>query len=266
MDLFVALWTSFPWDIAFQRGTAENYLKPPPALTHLLQETALEGRWENVVRVFKGHALRLGNWRWQRFQERAAGVINLPAQEHGIVFVNSVVAMLHEHAAEIAELHGQSDAAARTQSINILAALLPCRYVGSTAVPRQNLAFFKMDVDRVVPATASVLESPDFARPELGRSRDASIVGVERAPLIVSLNAPGAKECRHRIVGCLVSAASELENPFPCDGDIREIGIRNQRCRHLAHVRRCRIANDAELQEFADTRVRGCAGKRFSNR
>src|SRR5437899_2430536 len=83
--------------------------------------------------------------------------------------MHCVVAVLHEHATPIAELHGQSHASARTQTIHVLAALLPRRNVSSATVPGQDLAFFKVDVDRVVPSAAAVLQGPDFARAE-GRS------------------------------------------------------------------------------------------------
>src|SRR6478672_9652095 len=86
----------------FQSGPTEitNIAAGP----HLPQgETPLEGSRENVVRVLKGNALRFGDWCWKRFQERAAGIVNFPAQEHGVIFMDGVMAMLHEHAAKIAE-------------------------------------------------------------------------------------------------------------------------------------------------------------------
>ena len=96
-------------------------------------------------------------------------LVDLPAQEHGIVFVHSVVAMLHEHAAEVAELHSEGDTAPWPQPIDVLAALLPCRYVAGAAVAGEDLALLKVDVDRVIPAAAAIFQGPDFAGPVVRR-------------------------------------------------------------------------------------------------
>src|SRR5258708_35830683 len=84
------------------------------------------------------------------------------ANEHGVVLVDGVMAVLHVHAAPVAELHGQGYASPRTQTINVFAAFFPCGNVGGAAVAGQDLAFFEVDVDRVIPATATVDQGPDF--------------------------------------------------------------------------------------------------------
>src|SRR5258708_20961598 len=48
------------------------------------------------------------------------------ANEHGVVLVDGVMAVLHVHAAPVAELHGQGYASPRTQTINVFAAFFPC--------------------------------------------------------------------------------------------------------------------------------------------
>src|SRR3954464_10593416 len=53
----------------------------------------------------EGHALGRRYRRRQRPQERRAVVVDLPAQEHGIVLVHRVVTVLHEHPAPVPELH-----------------------------------------------------------------------------------------------------------------------------------------------------------------
>src|SRR5579859_1689463 len=99
------------------------------------------------------------------------------------------MAVLHEHAAPIAELHGQSHAAAGTQTIHVFAAFFPGRNVSSATVAGQDLAFFKVDVDRVIPSAAAVLQSPDLAR-SVTRSRgDTSPAGVQHLA-VVGLYAP----------------------------------------------------------------------------
>src|ERR1051325_2948328 len=65
---------------------------------------ASEGGRQNVVWILERHALRLRNRRRQRPQEWRSAVVYLPPQEHGVVLVDGVVAVLHEHPAPVAEL------------------------------------------------------------------------------------------------------------------------------------------------------------------
>jgi hypothetical protein len=86
-------------------------------------------------------------------QNWVARGINLPAQQHRIVFMDSVVTMFHKHAAPISELHRNSDAATWPEPIYILSALFPCWHIASLAIARENLAFFKMNMNGMIPAT-----------------------------------------------------------------------------------------------------------------
>src|SRR6185437_14253276 len=80
-------------------------------------------------------------------------------------------------------------ASTRTQTINVLAALFPRRNIACAAVAGENPAFFKVDVDRVIPAAAAVLQRPDFTRAVARRRRDASPACVEHCALVGG-NAP----------------------------------------------------------------------------
>src|SRR5437660_2022120 len=114
----------------------------------------LESRLFDLGRIYEGDTLRGRDRCGQRPQERRASVIDFPANQHGVIFVYGVVAVLHEHAAPVTELHGQGHAAAGPQTVDVFTALLPCRNVARTAVPGQDLAFFKVNVDGVIPAAA----------------------------------------------------------------------------------------------------------------
>src|SRR5262249_52748412 len=125
-----------------------------------------------------------GNGRRERFEERWPVVVDLPSQEHRVVLVHGVVAMLHEHPAEVAELQRDGPLPARAQSPYVLATLLPRRNVGRAAVARQRLALLEMDVDRMVPAAAAVAQRPDLAGAEARRRRDSAEVRGERAAVV----------------------------------------------------------------------------------
>src|SRR5688572_18344871 len=84
-----------------------------------------ERRRQNLGRRNERDALRRGDRRRQRPQERRALAADLPPHQHGVVLVGGVVAVLHEHAAPIAELHLDGDGAAGPQTVHILAASLP---------------------------------------------------------------------------------------------------------------------------------------------
>src|SRR5206468_12468680 len=94
----------------------------------------LKSRRSDFVWRDEADALWRGNRRWQRPEHRRATVIDLPTNQHGVIFVHGVMAVLHVHAAPIAELHGESHATAGMQTIDILAASLPCGDIGSAAV------------------------------------------------------------------------------------------------------------------------------------
>src|SRR6266496_6167986 len=132
---------------------------------------------QDVVWRFEGHAGRLRDRGRERPQERGPSVIDLPAQQHGVVLVHGVVAVLHEHPAPVAELHRQRDTPGWAETIDVLAALFPRRHVRGTSIASQDLALFEVDVDGVIPATATVDQSPDLARTIARRCRDPAEVG-----------------------------------------------------------------------------------------
>src|SRR6185312_6483360 len=125
--------------------------------------------------------------------------IHFPTNQHGVVFMHGVVAVLHEHPAPIAELHGQSHASTRTQTIDVFAALFPCRDIAGAAIAGQDLAFFKVDVDWVIPSAATVPECPDFASAIFRSCRNASEAGIQHLA-VIGLHAPGTDERSVRII------------------------------------------------------------------
>src|SRR6478672_5010298 len=161
----------------------------PEFRKRLFSRSSLGGR-EDFIRRNERYALRCADGRRERRQERSSQTLGLPADQHGVVLMNCVVAVLHKHAAPIAELHGDGYAAAWTQAIHVFAALFPGRNVSSATVAGQDLAFFKVDVNGVVPSAATVAEFPHLARAILRQSRDAAEARIERGPGIVCLDAP----------------------------------------------------------------------------
>src|SRR6266542_4044234 len=66
----------------------------------------LERSRQDVVWRLELDALRRRDGRRKGSQERRPAVVDLPPHQHGVVLVHRVVAVLHEHPAPIAELHG----------------------------------------------------------------------------------------------------------------------------------------------------------------
>src|SRR5882762_10367760 len=147
------------------------------------------GGWQDFVRRDEGDALRRWDWRGQGVELRVAKWIEVPAQEHRVVLVDGVVAVLHEGAGPVAELDGQGDAPGRPQPIDVLAALLPGGDVGGGAVAQLDLALLEVDVHRVVPSTL-VGQRPQLPGVRVGRRRDAPVVGVQRDARAVRVDAP----------------------------------------------------------------------------
>src|SRR5215813_15553434 len=87
--------------------------------------------------------------------------------------------MLHEHAAPIAELHRQGDASSRAQPVDILAALLPGWNVCGASIASQDLSFFKMNMNGMVPAAAGIHQGPYFTRTEARRRGDTAKVRIQ---------------------------------------------------------------------------------------
>src|SRR5579864_466832 len=114
--------------------------------------------------------------------------------------MHGVVAVLHEHPAPIAELHPDHHGSARTQPIHVFASAFRRRRLA--AIPGDDLALFKMDVDGMVPAKPA-LQGPFFAGGESRLRGNAAEVRLESgaaaeaaeaaaAAVVVGGNTPGA--------------------------------------------------------------------------
>src|SRR6185369_10815447 len=125
-------------------------------------------------------------------------------QQHGVVLVLGVVAMLHVGPGKLSEPDGHLDALGtvilRADPMDVLAGpFLPFRGLFPTATEIDSL--FKMDMDRVAP-TAAAYNAPDlkpvfpaearfrWAGDDLGCSRNTSGVHAEPAAAI-RLDGPG---------------------------------------------------------------------------
>src|SRR5882724_10954409 len=98
--------------------------------------------------------------------------------------MHGVVAVLHEHSVELAELHGESYASTRTQTIHVFAAFFPRRHIGCAAIAGKNLTLFKVDVNRMIPSCAGILQSPDFTGARCGRRGDPAIVSLQHGAAV----------------------------------------------------------------------------------
>src|SRR3954469_11017593 len=123
----------------------------------------------------------------------------------------SVVAVLHVHARELTELHGQRNFAAGLEPVHVLPAPLCQRHIAQTAIASENLAFFEVDVDGVIPAAAAVLKMPYLAGARLRHGREAAEVGRETLAAI-RLDCPG------EVISA--AAAPELEGAFARDRNL----------------------------------------------
>src|SRR5262249_23252797 len=83
------------------------------------------GSRQDLGRRLERHALRFRDRRRQWPQERGSAIIDLPPQQHGVVLVQGVVAVLHEHPTKVPELHRELDTSVRAEAIDVFAALLP---------------------------------------------------------------------------------------------------------------------------------------------
>src|SRR6185369_7237180 len=122
-----------------------------------------------VVRGHKRNALWFRDRSRQRVQERCAGAIDFPPQEHRVVFVHGVVAVLHEHAAKVTELKRDFHFAAGSQAPDVLAPALPGRNLGGASITRERLALLEVDVNRVIPTTTAVPQCPYLSGAEFRR-------------------------------------------------------------------------------------------------
>src|SRR5437016_2813113 len=172
-----------------------------------------EGVLEDFGRRFEGHALWPRNRRRQRPHERRPVVVDLPPQQHGVVLVRGVVAVLHEHPGEIPELQRDLDFSVWAKPPDVLAAPLPRGDLAGASVAGEGLALLEVDVDRVIPAAAAVFQGPDLSFPEARTCRDPAEIGGEHRP-VVRLDAPRASGRRDGVSARLVGAVSELEGPL----------------------------------------------------
>src|SRR2546426_1731397 len=155
---------------------------------------------QDLGRRLERHALRRRDRGRQRPQERGSAVVDLPTQRHGVVLVQGVVAVLHEHPAKVTELHGDLDTSVRAEAIDVLAPLLPRRHAAGTSVSLEDLPLLEVDVDRMIPVAAVVHQVPDLAGAEPRRRRDPSEVRVEHFSAV----GPDAQGPRNDVTGSLV--------------------------------------------------------------
>src|ERR1700756_1768662 len=149
----------------------------------------LERGWSDVIRCNEGDALCFRNGGRQRIEERCSCSVDFPTNQHGVVFVNGVVAVLHVHSTPVTELHGQGHASTRPQAVHVFTTLFPSRHIGCAAVTGKDLTFFKVNVNRVIPSTTSILQGPDFTSAELRRRGNTAKAGIQGLSTIHS-NAP----------------------------------------------------------------------------
>src|ERR1700758_4032516 len=128
------------------------------------------------------------------------------------------------------------------QPKHVLAAPFPGGHITETSVASQDLTLFKMNVNRMIPAPAAIDQGPNLASASLRSSRNLVLIGGETLAAIGS-DGPG---CVIRTVG-----AAEFEGAFPSYGNLRQIGIRNQRARHLTVIG-FRAGDDPELEKLTD--------------
>src|SRR5262249_1141001 len=103
-----------------------------------------EGGRQDLGRRLERHALGRRDRRRQRPQEGGSTVIDPPPQQQGVILVQGVVAVLHEHPAKISELHRDLDTSVRAEAIDVLAALLPGRHVAGAAVALEDLPLLEV--------------------------------------------------------------------------------------------------------------------------
>ncbi|MNP45499.1 hypothetical protein D3C76_1394260 [compost metagenome] len=101
----------------------------------------------------------------RRHQLDLTRVLKVKAQQHGVVFVLSVMAMLHEGAGELAEADRHLDFLGavyfRSYTIDVFAGpLFPLRWRLAVAV--ENDPFLEVHMHRVTPAIAAILDLPHF--------------------------------------------------------------------------------------------------------
>src|SRR5919199_6439792 len=109
-----ALWPPTSWG---RPETCSLFLRRSALGRHSGRSFSVLSLWRRIRRVHSDESLLDG----------------VPAHEHGVVLVLGVVAMLHIHAGKLPELHLDRDRAAGLQSVDILAAGLRRRGLGTIA-------------------------------------------------------------------------------------------------------------------------------------
>ena len=128
------------------------------------------GRWSRVAFGIRAAIpLRFGSK--ERFQ--LAGIFDIPAHQHGVIFVLGIVAVLHERTAEFTEANCEGYFAATvvhsTDPVHVLSTpFLPIRR--RLIVPSQNSSLFEVNMDIMTPSAAAVLDVPDLKIPQFWRS------------------------------------------------------------------------------------------------
>ncbi|MNI14241.1 hypothetical protein D3C73_674940 [compost metagenome] len=199
-----------------------------------------EGRQRGGVDV--GDTVPAGQGRWHQLE--LAGVLDIPAQQHGGVLVLSVVAMLQVGPGEFAEadrnVHVLRAVDAFADEIDVLACpFFPFRR--RLAVTVEDDAFFEMHVHRVTPAVAAVPDFPHFQGAVAGEPGRGRTVGQLRggadpawvhgeAWTAVGLDGPGL------FVGAVGAAKDELAMPrqFQFGLHRRVVAVQGQRDHGLA--------------------------------
>ena len=140
------------------------------------------GREEHAV------GRRVRGWCDRHLRRSGHAGEELDPLQHGEVLMDRVVAMVDIGPAELAELHLERDrpVASGAQSPDVLSdQSFGCRDGGASSVDRN--AFFEVEMDRMVPAAASVDIGPvlDFARLRDQEGDAVGVEGVRRLPIHV---------------------------------------------------------------------------------
>ena len=144
-------------------------------------------------------------------------VLDIPAKEHRVVFVNGVVAVLHVAARKLPKPNREGDLVTTiihpSNSVDILAGpFLPLRR--RLSIPRQNAALLEVDVDVVTPASTAVLDVPDLQVSERGCRGYPTHVGTQHL-LVIRLDPPGLVDVqRELLVLGLVHGVTEFGEEF----------------------------------------------------
>ncbi|VVN46550.1 hypothetical protein PS673_05795 [Pseudomonas fluorescens] len=139
-----------------------------------------EGRQRGGVDVVDAVPAGQGGWH----QLELAGVLDIPAQQHGGVLVLGIVAVLHVGPGEFTEadrhFHVLRAVDALADAIDVLAGpFFPFRWCHAVAL--EDDPFFEVHVHRVVPAVAAVPDFPHFQGAVTGEPGSGRTVGQLRS-------------------------------------------------------------------------------------